>query len=1345
MAEEPPHDDGRQRRQDNNPGRGDGVVQNITSNISLRPPKPLVFNDSNMETHWKEWIQQFDWYAVATQLNSKPNAIQAATLMASMGMEAAAVFNTFNLNEVEQQDIAIIKRRFTEHFTPRTNQTYERYVLNKMNQDEGEPFDQFLTRLKIQIKKCNFGELTESMLVDRIIIGINNEDLRKKLLAEDDATVERLTRICKISEQTTRQMDSMANSKTVEAVRTKSKWPTTDKKQNQKSEEFDCRRCGTTHGKKQCPAYKKKCDSCGIPGHLSTVCRSKGKAKKKVNTMTAQQDSESEDDDLYLDEIAEEVHIAELKSTKNEDNWYEPASIGSQKFRLKLDTGAQCNVLPEKFIQHANIELRKSKVKRLISYSDHRIDVIGEATISCTIRNKKCDITFKIIKENASPILGWKSCVELGLVKRVNEIQTDVFKGLGCLKNFEYDIDLVDNPKFEKHPARKIPHAIRQQVKDELDAMVKLNVIRKLENEVSPVVSPLVIVRQKNKLRICIDPTDVNKNIQRRYYPLKSIEEIAARVHGSKYFTLLDCRRGFWQIKLSKRTEPYLTFSTPWGRYCFQRMPFGLASAPEVFTEIMNRLLDGIENTEVSMDDILIHATTQEELERATKKVINKLQECGLKLNSEKCKFAKQKIKFLGHIFTTNGLEVDPEKVDAINRIQQPQDKKQLQRFLGMVNYMGKFIPRQADLTINLRKLTHKDAEFIWQPEHDGEFTKLKEILSNAPVLRYYDVNAEVKLSVDASSYAVGAVLLQNDQPIAYASAALTSAQKNYPQIEKEATAIRYGCKKFHEYVYGKKLTIETDHKPLEIIFKKPLHTAPARLQRILFDVTQYDPVIEYKKGSQLYVADSLSRDCKQNIENNAEPEMEIEVHIVMAMSKKMQNIFISGTKDDGELSQLQQMIQEGWPNEIRHVPYQLRQFWTFREELSTYNGLVFKGNNVMVPKSQVNETLRQIHHGHCGIQSSIRRARSALYWIGMSKDITDYINKCSICQMNRRSETKEPMIIKTVPTLPWEIVASDIFKFGKDEYVLICDSYSGFFDFEVLRNLTSAEVIRHMKKWFALHGSPKTLETDNGTQYSSAEFRQFASKWGFEHQTSSPTYAKSNGLAERYVQIAKNMLKKCKMDDSDIQLALLNQRNIPRSDKIPSSNSRLMSRVTRSPLPIAEKHLQPKVSQCVHNNLTEARDRQKLYADRQSKVAPNINVGDTIRLQHGHRDWTAAKVVKATTHPRSFIVERPDGSQLRRNTIHIRPTQANISSKNTTTVPFHTNNNNVNIERESTVNRNDTRRADLPTESEHASAAAEPQSVILPESERPIVNQSAKTSRSGRIIKPPNRFGYED
>lgn len=1298
----------------------------------MRPPKPLTF-DTNMEKRWKDWIQQFNWYSTAVQLQRKTPEIQAATLMSSLGSEAAEIYNTFNLTEQEETNVAVIKQRFTEYFTPRTNVTYERYMFNRLHQEENEPFDCFITKLKTQIKKCDFGAISDSLLVDKIIIGIKNEDLRKKLLTEENLTLERAVNACKINEQTSLQLDNMISSKTVESV--KAKKHNHNKSGKPGNDDFDCRRCGTKHGRKQCPAYKKKCETCGIPGHVAAVCRSKSKAKKTVNLV---QESDSEQDEMYLNEIiknsVEESKILELYPSKHPDNWYETVEIGQEKLRFKLDTGAQCNVLPYKYIRNAKIELHPSKVKRLISFSDHRINVIGEATIGCKVKNKTHQINFKIINENTSAILGRKSCEDLGLIIRVNELKTaNVFDGLGCLKNFEYDIDLVENPQFEKYPARRIPHAIRQQVKSELDSMVKLGVIRKMDNEVSPVVSPMVIVRKNSKLRICLDPTDVNKNIQRRYYPLKSIEEIAARVHGSRYFTLLDCTRGFWQIKVSKRTEPYLAFSTPWGRYCFQRLPFGLASAPEVFSEIMNRILDGIEHTEISMDDILVHASTKEELEKTTQLIIDRLQASNLKLNKEKCLFNQEKIKFLGHLFSSAGIEVDPAKVDAINRIQQPKDKTQLQRFLGMVNYMGKFIPHQADLTVHLRKLTHKDAEFIWQSEHEEEFIKLKSVLSNAPVLKFYDVNDKVTLSVDASSYAIGAVLLQNNQPIAYASTALTKAQQNYPQIEKEATAIKYGCKKFHEYVYGKQLTIETDHKPLEIIFKKPIHTAPPRLQRILFDVTQYAPDVHYKKGAELYVADTLSRDCKSTSTAN-EPDMEIEVHVVMAMSKKIQQVYIKATEEDEQLNQLRQQIQDGWPSEIRRVPQQVKPFWTFREELSAYNGLIFKGEQVVVPKSQQKDALNQIHHGHLGIQSCIRRARAALYWNGMCKDITDFVNKCAVCQSNQRAPTKEPTVLKDIPTLPWEIVATDLFKFLKDEYLLICDSFTGYFDFEMLRNQSSNAVIQCLKKWFAVHGIPRVLESDNGPQYNSREFRDFQSKWGFEHQTSSPKYPKSNGLAERFVQTAKGLLKKCTSDNSDVQLALLNRRNVPRSDSIPSPNERLMSRITRTTIPIAEKKLQPKISTNVHENLKAAREKQKEYADQHSKQAPPLKVGDNVRIQQAHRNWTNATIVQKTPHPRSYIVQREDGSQLRRNTSHIRPTEATITPNSSTAmIPSSGNDAATHI-----------RPKNIAAEQINEPDIIEPRNENMPpaiDNNAPTPTVTANKTRCGRTITVPIRY----
>lgn len=268
-------------------------------------------------------------------------------------------------------------------------------------------------------------------------------------------------------------------------------------------------------------------------------------------------------------------------------------------------------------------------------------------------------------------------------------------------------------------------------MKEELDNMVKLKVIRPIK-EATPVVSPMVIVRKNGKIRICIDPSDVKKNILRRYHPLNTVEEIATKISGSKYFTLLDCKRGFWQIEVTERTQKYLTFATPWGRYCCTRLPFGLASAPEVFQEVMTSLLHDVPNPECSMDDILVHAETVKELRKVTSKVISVLEMARLKLNPEKCEFEKTSIKFLWHILTQEGLKSDPEKIKAIKDLKTPENnKKELQRLLGMVTYLNKFIPNMSEIREPLRQLLQKNV--IWQrnQKQQAAVDKIKNVLSN--------------------------------------------------------------------------------------------------------------------------------------------------------------------------------------------------------------------------------------------------------------------------------------------------------------------------------------------------------------------------------------------------------------------------------------------------------------------------------------------------------------------------------------------------------------------------------------------------------------------------------------
>lgn len=282
---------------------------------------------------------------------------------------------------------------------------------------------------------------------------------------------------------------------------------------------------------------------------------------------------------------------------------------------------------------------------------------------------------------------------------------------------------------------------------------------------------------------------------------------------------------------------------------------------------------------------------------------------------------------------------------------------------------------------------------------------------------------------------------------------------------------------------------------------------------------------------------------------------------------------------------------------------------------------MIFKATKLIIPKTLRYDIMTTIHSGHLGIQRCVNRARAIVFWLKMHEDIQKFVEHCSICQSFQPAKPREPLIIKTIPTLPWEIVATDLFNFHSDTYILIVDSYSGFYDFALLNQTTSSEVIEKLKIWFATHGIPSVLESDNGPQFSSKEFAEFAKSWDLQHQTSSPCYPRANGLAERYVQTAKSLLKKCYKDKSDIYLALLNYRNAPRNDDLQSPNQRLMSRVTRSTIPTTKDVLQPRLITDVHRKLQKLRQNWKSYYDNKTKTTRQFLPGDRVRVQRGHRD----------------------------------------------------------------------------------------------------------------------------
>jgi hypothetical protein len=289
-------------------------------------------------------------------------------------------------------------------------------------------------------------------------------------------------------------------------------------------------------------------------------------------------------------------------------------------------------------------------------------------------------------------------------------------------------------------------------------------------------------------------------------------------------------------------------------------MPFGINSASEVFQKRMSQAFEDIDGVEVIVDNILIWGKDEAEHNDRLKQVLERVRQINLKLNKDKSRIQTTEVSYIGHKITRDGLKPDPEKVKAIHDIATPKDKKDLMRFLGMVNYLAKFVPSLSDLTQPLRELIKKDILWHWTKTHENAFNRVKSSLMQDKLLKYYDVTEPVTLSVHSSSYGLGACLMQDSKPVSYASQSLNQAEKNYAQIEKELLAIVFGCKKYHQYIYGKPVTIETDHKPLEYLFKKPLIASPPRLQRMMLSLQQYDLSVYYKPGKTLYIADTLSR-----------------------------------------------------------------------------------------------------------------------------------------------------------------------------------------------------------------------------------------------------------------------------------------------------------------------------------------------------------------------------------------------------------------------------------------------------------------------------------------------------
>ncbi|XP_053403234.1 uncharacterized protein K02A2.6-like [Mercenaria mercenaria] len=1161
-------------------------------------PTPTIdWNSSNLVNEWEKFEEHVK-LIFQGPLSEKTEEQKVNYLLLWVGARGREIKQTWVISNAEAKKLNTFYKRFKSYVQPKLNPIFARYKF--FNEVQGsDSFDAFLTRLRISARECQFHN-NDEMIRDRIVFGTNSAKAREKLINEGEKlTLDKTISIMQNLEYCQEQLKAI-NANNIDAVKKRPSKPDTQPSQRRRQQQprrkppttanSKCSYCGYNKHQRheQCPARNATCNKCGFKDHFARVCRNKSVHELDLNGLNM---SDNSDQDTFFVDM-----VNTCTSSKNlspPEQAFVVLSVGPSQtpLKFKIDTGSSADVIPVSHFEKLKISYPLEPPDNgLTSYTGNSLPIRGMIRLNLGHNGVSCLSAVYIVESNSVPLLSLNTCLTLGLVKLTYSIDTcepldkskmmtlygDLFKGVGTMPG-EASLHIRPDATPVINPPRRVPEALREKLKQELNRMEKEGIVEKVTVPTDFVNSLVIVEKKSGQLRVCIDSKNLNDAIKRPHYPMRTIDDVTSRLTGAKYFSILDVTHAYWSVKLDEKSSFLTTFSTVFGRYRWLRLPYGISASSDIFMQKIDEVFEGLDGLTAIVDDILVYGRSREEHDLNLKNALERARSKGVKFNPDKCVIGVTEVPFFGHLITSTGLKPDPSKIEAIANLEVPKTRRELENILGMANYMQKFAPNLAEVTSPMRALLKKDVEFLWDVPQTQSFDKMKDIITHSPVLAYFDPKQPVILECDSSLYGCGAALFQNGRPVAFASKTLTETESRYANIEREMNAIVFSCSRFHQYIYGRKVTVHSDNKPLCAIMQKHLCACPPRLQRMRLALSKYDLDVQFVPGKEIPTSDLLSRQpLKLTFENN---DLDIHVHTVLKglhiSDRRLESLRLD-TKNDVNMQLLKQTIIDGWPISRADCKAEIVEFFNHRDELSVADDLIFRGQTIVIPATARKHLIEAVHQGHFGVEKTTLRARELMFWPGMAKQISDYVSQCSVCQKHRYSNAKEPLEQHEIPDRPWQNIAADLFTLDDKDYLITTDYYSRFFEIDLLTNKQSLTVIRKLKVHMARYGICQKLVTDNGPEWSSKLFADFANDWGFTHVTSSPLHPISNGLIEKTVSIAKRLLRKAKESNRDPYLAILEYRNTPLECGF-SPNQLLMGRRTKSILPITNAQLQPR------------------------------------------------------------------------------------------------------------------------------------------------------------------------